>query len=1031
MRQDTWLFNTGIMTNVQDIKNFSEGESYVFKISCALGEDGKGLYDVQKIGLSFDIKIAEFLYNNKGQLEFKEDQNPIFEGKTSNEWKNSNIENNNKYSEAYLQCKRNISTQELKNKKIGIFIKPNLGESSFFGQFLYLFDMQFFKLIKDEEGNEYLPNGYIKEAGNDTIHFFTDAPNPIIKTDFYYYLPNQTVSSKEEIEYLYIGAKRDDLYPEKISQNGEKIRSITASGTNRFNLLQILSETFECWCGFDVKHKENGEIMLVKDYVEAMVDAGGPEQENTISIDAGLSSQKNLVTVDSGTVSLQELYAPVKFIFFQENVGQENSADFIYGINLKSIQRTLLTDDITTKIIVKTNNNRFATQGGSDISRSELNPTSGNILYDFSHYVRQGLLNQEALTNDLYNDKSSCWIGFYSKLKKINTKIQELESEKKDLLSIQNKLTSEVTSAEILLDSASTDLQQAEEDFLLRTDGKYSYDNIEENSSYLQDKDILAKGEEIIYLKQIINSTAKSLEVARKDLNKINEKIETIAKNIEIKSSEKKNLFTIFENKYYRFIQEAPWSSDDYVDDNLYFLDAESTLRNSAQPKVQYTLSTLDIGVLPEYENFQYSLGDITHIQDTEFFGWTIKDGKKTPYREKIVVTEQIINFDTPEKNIIKVQNYRTQFEDLFQRMTAATQQLEFYSGAYSRAADIVKPNGSVVPEALTETLSSNEQTLKNAKNQTVIWDDAGLTTVNTQAPEQIVRLVGGGIFMSEDGGNTWSTAITSKGISAKLITSGQINTDIITISNNNQPAFRWDVNGLSAYFKEGKNPYDPTSYVRFDQHGIYGVRSFQGEISGINDIQSNAIFSLTWKGFTLKSSGGNGSVVISSEEDFAIKDSQGTNIIKLGRFSAENGEEKHGLIIRDSENQSTLVATYDGLTIGGWKITENSFESADHDLDGTPDLALYSSAMDKIVDFAGETNKKWHILGPHFGVDNSGTIYSSGLNVSGNDITLKSSIDNKQYLLKPNGITILTETNGTTVEKELTWDVLFSKLEI
>ena len=124
-------------------------------------------------------------------------------------------------------------------------------------------------------------------------------------------------------------------------------------------------------------------------------------------------------------------------------------------------------------------------------------------------------------------------------------------------------------------------------------------------------------------------------------------------------------------------------------------------------------------------------------------------------------------------------------------------------------------------------------------------------------------------------------------------------------------------------------------------------------------------------------------------------------------------------------------MATYDGLTIGGWKITENSFESADHDLDGTPDLALYSSAMDKIVDFAGETNKKWHILGPHFGVDNSGTIYSSGLNVSGNDITLKSSIDNKQYLLKPNGITILTETNGTTVEKELTWDVLFSKLEI
>jgi phage antirepressor YoqD-like protein len=84
-------------------------------------------------------------------------------------------------------------------------------------------------------------------------------------------------------------------------------------------------------------------------------------------------------------------------------------------------------------------------------------------------------------------------------------------------------------------------------------------------------------------------------------------------------------------------------------------LDAESTLRNSAQPKVQYTINVIEVSTQEGYEHFAYSLGDITHIQDTEFFGWTIKNGRKTPYKEKIVVTETTTNFDSPEKDTIKV----------------------------------------------------------------------------------------------------------------------------------------------------------------------------------------------------------------------------------------------------------------------------------------------------------------------------------------------------------------------------------------
>ena len=68
---------------------------------------------------------------------------------------------------------------------------------------------------------------------------------------------------------------------------------------------------------------------------------------------------------------------------------------------------------------------------------------------------------------------------------------------------------------------------------------------------------------------------------------------------------------------------------------------------------------------LPEYEAYAFKLGDKTYIEDVEFFGWSLAD-RARPYREEIIVSEITQELDAPEKNSIKVQNYKTQFEDLF-----------------------------------------------------------------------------------------------------------------------------------------------------------------------------------------------------------------------------------------------------------------------------------------------------------------------------------------------------------------------------
>jgi hypothetical protein len=111
----------------------------------------------------------------------------------------------------------------------------------------------------------------------------------------------------------------------------------------------------------------------------------------------------------------------------------------------------------------------------------------------------------------------------------------------------------------------------------------------------------------------------------------------------------KDKLHAAFYQKYSRFLQEGSWISEDYIDDNLYFLDAQSTLYTSAKPKITYNISVLELSRLEGYENYSFALGDKTTIEDTEFFGWVLRDGVQTPYREEIVVTELTTDLDSPE----------------------------------------------------------------------------------------------------------------------------------------------------------------------------------------------------------------------------------------------------------------------------------------------------------------------------------------------------------------------------------------------
>lgn len=619
------------------------------------------------------------------------------------------------------------------------------------------------------------------------------------------------------------------------------VRFFETQESNYFNNIQSLAELFEVWVSFHIKHKKNGQIWL---------ENGKPVKT-------------------------------VKFSQYSPN-SVENHAGFKYGINLKGIKRTVDSNSIASKVIVKPNNQEYATDGMCTIARAPSNQTGETEIINFDYYINQGLISYGQVINDLYGTGATD-LRYFAKLKNLNKQINE-----------------EAT----YVNAYSNTVSELEGQYDLYNAEILAYDNeISELTSYLNNLNVNDEkrtqyANEIARLEILRSVALQNRDAIEKKengtvtgtLSKYQGLIDVAEERIKKLQQEKEDLKLKFYTKYSRFIQEGTWTDESYVDDELYYLDAVKISNTSAYPQVSYTINVLSIEDVDGYEAYKFNVGDRTYIEDVEFFGYVTKEfngmSAKTPYRMEVIVSERNQNLDDASKTTITIKNYKNQFEELFQKITATTQSLQYQVGEYTRAASVVTPTGEIKVSTLEQSFQNNSLILSGSDNQSVIWDTGtGIEVIDNRSSNNRVRVVGGGVFISSDGGVTWSNAISGNGINTKYLIAGQIDASKINIVNGSVPYFRWDTNGITAFkvdsvIKDGQitgETYDTNRYVRFNQYGIYAIGAdspiVNGSINGsdldakiaekttlaekLEVIEKNASFALTWKGLSLVASGG------------------------------------------------------------------------------------------------------------------------------------------------------------------------------
>lgn len=405
------------------------------------------------------------------------------------------------------------------------------------------------------------------------------------------------------------------------------------------------------------------------------------------------------------------------------------------------------------------------------------------------------------------------------------------------------------------------------------------------------------------------------------------ETIDGLEAEIKRIQEDKNDIVKAFNNKYSRFIQEGTWNSTDYIDSELYYLDALQVSNTSAQPTVSYTINVVEISQLEGFEWYLFDAGDKSYVEDTEFFGWANVNGVLTPAREEVIVSEVEWHLEEPDKNVITVQNYKTRFEDFFQRISATVQTVQYNEATYAKISSLVDANGVINQDVLLQSMNNLAgQEYALTSDGSIIIDNDVILIQNLTNPANRVIINSEGIRVSSDGGNNYTTAIDGQGINIGAVYTGTLNTNEVIIGSRDNPSFRWDKAGISAFKFDGSDesvPYDLQTFVRFDQYGLYGIKdngSFKAE--SLSDIIDKAHFAVTWDGFFIKNSYEDGGrVSITSDNDFQVIDGTNTERIKIGSLGVDQvtGNRIYGINISDSSGNSVLNTNNDGdLTITG-----------------------------------------------------------------------------------------------------------------
>lgn len=609
-----------------------------------------------------------------------------------------------------------------------------------------------------------------------------------------------------ECDCLWGGGERICLYQKygycpylfKTEKHCRKIRTLNGEKSNRFNLTQELSKVFEIYPMYWIEHDERGKVPT------------------------------EIITKNGKAYERMK-----KQIFYITEKGVENKLGFRYEKNLSNISRTIKSDSIVTKLYVEDVDSDLSPTGLCTIKTAEDNPSKDNFILDFSYYTTKGILDKDMVNNDLYG-KDSNDMGYLKQLGNYNKEYDKISNK---IINLSSESYTELeANIDVNLESIETAQQQLRKYKKQMDRYKDTKEDIEENQTY--QNYVTKYNEQLGILEELIKETfdtdgiellktysideLKEHDFIKKHtydkgmLGQYNKEYNQIQKWKKEQAKYLRDINRIsldFYRKYEPYLKEGTWSDSNYLTDNAYYFGAKEVAAEGAIPKVEYNITVVDLN------DYEFGVADTTYVEDIGMFGINPITG--LPNRLKVIISKINYDLDVPTNNSISVQNFTTQFEDLFQQVTASVQSLTFNENIYKRSSNFTS-NQNIEEDSLQGTLDTNDMTLLSTDENNIELDKLGQSGSDINNHNNKYKLNGQGLFFSNNGGQSWNIGVGPGGINADYINVGTLDAGKIRIVDNDYLYFLWDKNGITA-FRDPQSTESPTfnDFALFNKYGL------------------------------------------------------------------------------------------------------------------------------------------------------------------------------------------------------------------
>lgn len=442
------------------------------------------------------------------------------------------------------------------------------------------------------------------------------------------------------------------------------------------------------------------------------------------------------------------------------------------GHLLGSINRNRTTDELVTRLHI---------YGSEDLTIHSVNPTGQGYLEDFSYFMKPFSrdANKNVIQSSRYMSDALCHAILDHKLILENNApmIKTLSAEKATL------------TTKLILEQSNLDTLESELDTILKLldTAKAVLAKLE---SEVPIPDVTA--EKALVTQRESERRAKQTAISTKttEINGIESQIDNIQTQLDVLQDDianQSNFTPELLKELNLFVIDGVWKDDNYINADELYSDGVIKFAEIREPKVVIEVSIDNLlGVLEEqYYWDKLVLGDLIKIKypkmDIEYMAKIIEINYDLEAGEASLVIANHKDLLNDNEKLIQLMNSNSSATNLIQ------------NNKYKW--DKINAVSQTVSTILSSEWDANKNKIIAGVNNSVEIGNRGVIIKNPDFPNEVIIIQSGIVALSQDGGETWKTAIKPDGIVAERLI-GQIIAGNELLITNSSGSFTMDDNG-------------------------------------------------------------------------------------------------------------------------------------------------------------------------------------------------------------------------------------------